>query len=126
MTAARTFADCGRLHIDGQQLEFCALPAIDETAAAFVLLHEGLGCIATWRDFPQQLNTATGAGVFAYSRSGYGGSSACALPRPLDYMQYEAEKVLPLILDAIGVERCVLLGHSLYRLQFSSSKHELV
>ena len=112
MTPLQGTGNCSHLAIDGQRLEFQSLPAIDESVPAFVLLHEGLGCVATWRDFPQRLNTASGACVFAYSRAGYGNSSGCELPRPLDYMQCEGERVLPLVLDAIGVERCVLLGHS--------------
>ncbi|MFT5448141.1 MAG: pimeloyl-ACP methyl ester carboxylesterase [Gammaproteobacteria bacterium] len=112
MTPPQSNGNCSRLAIDGQKLEYRSLPAIDESVPAIVLLHEGLGCVATWRDFPQRLNTASGAGVFAYSRTGYGKSTACELPRPLDYMQREGEHVLPFVLDAIGVDRCVLLGHS--------------
>jgi pimeloyl-ACP methyl ester carboxylesterase len=76
------------------------------------MLHEGLGCIALWRDFPAKLAAATGHGVFAYSRAGYGGSDPVDLPRPLDYMSLEARFSLPTVLDAIGFERGILLGHS--------------
>ena len=75
-------------------------------------MHEGLGCVALWRNFPEALQAATGYGVFAYSRQGYGGSAPCELPRPLDYMQREATTVVPEVLDAMGFERGVLLGHS--------------
>ena len=77
-----------------------------------VMLHEGLGCVALWRDFPQKLAAATGHGVFAYSRAGYGGSERIPLPRPLDYMSREARISLPAVLDAIGFRRGILLGHS--------------
>ena len=77
-----------------------------------VLLHEGLGCLALWRDFPARLAAATGCSVFAYSRAGYGQSDPCALPRPLDYMTDEAVTVLPAVLAAIGGPRHVLFGHS--------------
>jgi pimeloyl-ACP methyl ester carboxylesterase len=77
-----------------------------------VLLHEGLGCVALWRDFPQRLAEATGCGVFAYSRFGYGRSDPAPLPRPMDYMQDEARLVLPRVLDAAGIASCVLIGHS--------------
>src|SRR3954468_5058107 len=83
-----------------------------EDAPTLVLLHEGLGSTALWGDFPERLAAATGAGVFAYSRTGYGASSPAALPRPLDYMHVEAFEVLPNILDAIGFRRGILLGHS--------------
>ena len=56
------------------------------------MLHEGLGCVALWRDFPARLAAATGFGVLAYSRAGYGRSDPVALPRPLDYMTREARE----------------------------------
>ena len=91
----------------------CACLGPDPSAApTLVLLHEGLGCVALWRDFPRALARATGWGVLAYSRAGYGRSAPAALPRPLDYMTREALDVLPRVLDAFGVRRTVLLGHS--------------
>jgi pimeloyl-ACP methyl ester carboxylesterase len=77
-----------------------------------VLLHEGLGSVGLWRDFPARLAAATGAGVFAWSRFGYGRSAPVALPRPLDYMQREAREVLPRVLDTAGIRRALLVGHS--------------
>ena len=77
-----------------------------------VLLHEGLGCIALWRDLPAQLAASTGCGVLAYSRFGYGASSPCTLPRPLDYMRTEATDILPAVLNAAGITRALLIGHS--------------
>ena len=76
-----------------------------------VLLHEGLGSVSLWRDFPVRLAACTGLGVFAWSRRGYGQSSPASLPAPLDYMQREAA-LLPRVLDAAGIKRCVLVGHS--------------
>ena len=76
------------------------------------MLHEGLGCVALWRDFPRKLAAATGWGVFAYSRAGYGQSDPVDLPRPLDYMSQEAMLSLPQVLDTIGLTRGILLGHS--------------
>ena len=86
-------------------------PAPD-AAPTLVLLHEGLGCVALWRDFPEALAAATGCGVFACSRFGYGGSDPASLPRPMSYMHDEALEVLPRVLDAAGVRRAVLVGHS--------------
>lgn len=80
-------------------------------APTLVLLHEGLGCVALWRDFPELLAAATGCGVFAYSRFGYGASDPVTLPRPMHYMHDEAA-LLPRVLDAVGVRRAVLIGHS--------------
>jgi pimeloyl-ACP methyl ester carboxylesterase len=76
------------------------------------MLHEGLGSVGLWGDFPDRLQQATGASVFAYSRAGYGASSPVSLPRPLDYMQREARGVLPKLLDAIGFREGLLVGHS--------------
>jgi len=76
------------------------------------MLHEGLGSVALWRDFPRKVADATGLGVFVYSRQGYGASDRVGLPRPLDFMTREAVGVLPSLLDAIGFQRGVLLGHS--------------
>ncbi len=81
-------------------------------ASTLVLLHEGLGCVALWRDFPEALAEATGCGVFAYSRFGYGGSHPVTLPRPMHYMHDEALDVLPRVLDEAGIRRAVLIGHS--------------
>ena len=77
-----------------------------------VLLHEGLGCVALWRDVPDRLVEATGCGVFAYSRFGYGQSDTTPLPRPMSYMHDEARDVLPRALDAAGIRRAILVGHS--------------
>ncbi|MFX5336385.1 hypothetical protein ABTD37_20490, partial [Acinetobacter baumannii] len=76
-------------------------PAVD-AAPAIVMLHEGLGSVGLWGDLPEKLQAATGCGVFAYSRAGYGASSPVTLPRPIDYMHIEATDVLPKLLDAIG------------------------
>ena len=67
------------------------------------------GCGAIFRT---SLQAATGAGVFVYSRAGYGASTPVKLPRPLDYMHIEALDVLPKLLDQIGFRRGLLLGHS--------------
>lgn len=77
-----------------------------------VLLHEGLGSVALWRDVPARLAAATGWGVFAYSRFGYGYSDTTSLPRPTTYMHHEAQAVLPEVLRAAGITRPVLIGHS--------------
>jgi pimeloyl-ACP methyl ester carboxylesterase len=83
-----------------------------EAAPTLVLLHEGLGCVRLWRDFPAKLQAETGCGVLAYSRFGYGHSDPIVLPRPMTYMHDEAIKILPDVLDKAGVQRAVLVGHS--------------
>ncbi len=101
-----------RIRAGGTELEALCLGPAPAEAATLVLLHEGLGCVALWRDFPARLARATGCGVFAYSRQGYGQSDPCPLPRPLDYMTDEAVRVLPEVLDGIGLRRGILVGHS--------------
>jgi pimeloyl-ACP methyl ester carboxylesterase len=102
----------GFLAVDGAQLEYRLIGAQPSDAPCIVLLHEGLGSVGLWGDFPDRLQAATGASVFAYSRAGYGGSSPVSLPRPLDYMQREAADVLPQLLDIIGFREGLLVGHS--------------
>src|SRR5689334_4846852 len=105
-------APSGFLHIDGADLEYRFIGPAPADGPTIVMLHEGLGSAALWGDFPDKLQEATGAGVFVYSRAGYGASSPTTLPRPLDYMHREALDVLPKLLDAIGFRRGILVGHS--------------
>jgi pimeloyl-ACP methyl ester carboxylesterase len=102
----------GEIIAHGMRLEAVAYGPPPDQAPTIVMLHEGLGCVALWRDFPANLAAATGCGVFAYSRGGYGGSDPVALPRPLDYMSREARFSMPAVLEAIGLTRGILLGHS--------------
>jgi pimeloyl-ACP methyl ester carboxylesterase len=76
------------------------------------MLHEGLGSISHWKDFPYQLAKETGAGVFVYSRYGHGASDALEGPRSVSYMHHEAQVVLPDVLRQAGIRRPILLGHS--------------
>ena len=84
----------------------------DRAAPTLVLLHEGLGCVAMWRDFPALLHRRTGLSVFAYTRAGYGQSDRARLPRDIDYMHVEGREVVGAVLDAAGIEDAVLVGHS--------------
>jgi pimeloyl-ACP methyl ester carboxylesterase len=83
-----------------------------QEAPTLVLLHEGLGCVALWKEFPQALAERTGCGVLVYSRPGYGNSDALPLPRAVTYMHEEATTILPAVLDAAGIKKCILVGHS--------------
>ena len=74
-----------------------------------VFLHEGLGSIPQWRDFPAALCEATGLPGLIYERWGFGGSEALVLPRPKDYLAREAEDALPEVLAACGVTHPVLI-----------------
>jgi pimeloyl-ACP methyl ester carboxylesterase len=107
-----TLFPTGFLTIGASELEYRWIGPAPESAPTIVMLHEGLGSAGLWGDFPDKLQAATGAGVFAYSRAGYGASTPAKLPRPIDYMQIEARDVLPKLLDTIGFRRGLLVGHS--------------
>jgi pimeloyl-ACP methyl ester carboxylesterase len=111
-SATKTLSDEGFLDIGAIRLEYRMIGPRPHEAPALVMLHEGLGCVGMWNAFPQKLAEATGAGVFVYSRAGYGKSSPAALPRPVHFMEDEAHEVLPRVLDAIGFRRGLLVGHS--------------
>jgi pimeloyl-ACP methyl ester carboxylesterase len=104
--------DQGLLDLPPLRLEYRMVGPRPDTAPTLVLLHQGLGAATMWGDFPEKLAAATGVGVFAYSRQGYGHSSPALLPRALDFMHREAREVLPRVLDAIGFRQGLLVGHS--------------
>jgi pimeloyl-ACP methyl ester carboxylesterase len=105
-------ADQGFLQLGQTRLEYRMIGPRPDAAPTLVLLHEGLGSADIWGGFAQELGAATGTGVFAYSRAGYGQSSCSQLPRPVSFMHDEARDVLPLVLDAMGFRRGLLVGHS--------------
>jgi pimeloyl-ACP methyl ester carboxylesterase len=98
--------------VEGLQLEYRDLPAVAEQRSTLLLLHEGLGCVAMWRDFPDKLAAATGRRVIVWSRAGYGGSQPDPRARTPDYLRREAEEALPALLVALNIERPILIGHS--------------
>ncbi len=102
----------GHIQVGEALIEYRHVGRAPGDAPTLVLLHEGLGCVSLWKDFPERLSEATGHGVFVYSRTGYGKSSPCTLPRPLTYMHTEGQEVLPALLDVIGFRDGILVGHS--------------
>ena len=98
--------------VDGVRLECRRLGTRSQPGPTLVFLHDGLGCVDIWRDFPGRLTERTGLPGFAYSRAGYGRSDPIALPRPLEYLNIEALQVLPAVLDAAEIDRAILIGHS--------------
>ncbi|MGO9930841.1 MAG: alpha/beta fold hydrolase [Steroidobacteraceae bacterium] len=101
-----------QLIIDGRRIEYGFVDQVSSNGLDLVMLHEGLGSLSMWRDFPAQLAGATGCRTLVYSRLGYGGSSALDEPRRVDYMHEEARVWLPAILERLGIRRPVLFGHS--------------
>ncbi len=101
----------GALHINGQALEARWIEGADQKPV-ILMLHEGLGSVSLWRDFPDQVAASTGAPVLVWSRAGYGKSTPAQLPRPLTYMHDEAMYSLPAVVQQFEGRRHVLLGHS--------------
>lgn len=106
------------MQIGAARLEVQRLPGVSgNSLAPIIFMHEGLGSVSMWRDWPAQVCADTGRAGVVYSRRGYGRSEA--IPdvrgsnrlRP-DYMHREALEVLPKLLDELAIERPVLLGHS--------------
>lgn len=100
------------LEAGGHRLEYEWVGPGPGEAPTIVFLHEGLGSVAMWRDFPARVAEATGCGALVYSRWGYGTSDPVTLPRPVRYMHDEGLQVLPEVLAAAGVQDAILLGHS--------------
>jgi len=97
--------------VDGKRLETVRWDG-DPARPAIVMLHEGLGSVSLWRDFPQRMCERTGCTIVAYSRYGYGRSDVLREQREPDYMQHEGEVVLPALLAQLEIERPILFGHS--------------
>lgn len=87
-------------------------PAVETAAAPIVLLHDSLGCVELWREFPAALCEATGRRVLAYDRLGFGRSAARDDKLALDFIADEARSFLPAVLKQFGIERFVVFGHS--------------
>jgi pimeloyl-ACP methyl ester carboxylesterase len=100
-----------QVELDGRVLEVIDRPG-DAALPPAVLLHEGLGSVRLWKDFPAALGEATGARVVAFSRFGHGASDPPPHPRTPAFMHEEAREVLPALLDALAIEEPVLVGHS--------------
>ena len=96
----------------GHRLEYEWFGDMGSARECVVMLHEGLGSLSLWQDFPKRLALSTGRGVLAYSRYGYGRSDPIKGPRTVDFMHTEALTILPQLLDALGIREPVLLGHS--------------
>jgi pimeloyl-ACP methyl ester carboxylesterase len=97
--------------VDGKRLETLSYRS-DGDRHTIVMLHEGLGSVSMWKDFPEQLARATGCGVVAYSRYGHGKSERLREKRLTEFMHHEGTVVLPGLLAGLEIERPILLGHS--------------
>lgn len=94
----------------GRSLEYAWIQGAEPT---LVFLHEGLGSIRRWRDFPQRVASATGRRVLVYDRYGCGDSEPVAEAKAgVRYLHREALRALPELLNALKIENPVLVGHS--------------
>lgn len=100
-----------RFAVGGKSLEvlLCEPPSARHT---IVLLHEALGSVSYWKDFPDNLASATGCNVLAYSRAGHGDSEGPLEPRSPEYYRNQVEVILPALLDRFHVQSPILYGHS--------------
>jgi pimeloyl-ACP methyl ester carboxylesterase len=121
------------LAVDGHRLELLWIEPRIAPAPPIVMLHEGLGSIALWKDFPQRLAERTGCGVLVYSRYGHGNSDRLLEKRPVSFMHHEAQVVLPELLETLGIQRPILFGHSdggsialLYAAMYAESPRALI
>jgi len=98
-------------YINGRPLEHRVIGSLSSKKPVILFLHEGLGCITMWRDFPDRLSNATGLSALVYSRFGYGKSDTIPLPRPVSFMHDEAE-VLNALRSHFQIDDCFVVGHS--------------
>jgi pimeloyl-ACP methyl ester carboxylesterase len=101
-----------QLEVLGHDLEYRWIGPPPGDAPSIVFLHEGLGCVGMWRDFPDRMASATGCGALVYSRMGYGASNPVRGLRSVRYMHDEALEVLPAVLEHFKLEKVVSFGHS--------------
>jgi len=107
-----TVTDRASLPIDGRRLEARWIGSPTRGAATLVFLHEGLGSVGLWKDFPDRLADRVGLPALIYSRFGYGSSDRASLPWPVTFLDDEASAVLPRVLYAAGIDDAILVGHS--------------
>jgi pimeloyl-ACP methyl ester carboxylesterase len=101
-----------QLTVLGRQIEVRLIPGMATGCPPLVFLHEGLGSVSMWRNFPDTVARRVGAPALVYSRFGYGQSDGLQKPRTPSFMHDEALEVLPALLAALKIEAPILIGHS--------------
>ena len=100
------------LKVGRHRIEYERITVARDDRPTLVLLHEGLGSMAMWRDFPGRLAHATGCNAVVYSRYGYGKSDPLGEDRGVRYMHDEALVALPALIDKLAIPWPILVGHS--------------
>jgi pimeloyl-ACP methyl ester carboxylesterase len=96
----------------GRSLEVQRISGRGPHLPELVFLHEGLGSVSHWKDFPARVAATTGCGVTVYSRYGSGNSDVLTEPRAVTYMHEEGLRVLPELLAQLHIDKPILIGHS--------------
>ena len=96
----------------GQHLEYRWIGPRRSDMPTIVFLHEGLGCVGMWRDFPDRVARETGCSALVYSRRGYGTSDPVHGPQSTRFMHDEALEVLPAVVRCFELDDVILFGHS--------------
>lgn len=104
--------DVDRIAVAGVQLEYAWFGPPPTAAPTLVFLHEGLGSLGLWGDFPEAVCRLTGCGGLVYSRRGHGNSGPLSQPHDVRFMHDEARVVLPQVLEAFRISDLILVGHS--------------
>lgn len=100
-----------QIDVHGQKL-FIQYEYVQDKKDTLVFLHDSLGCIQLWRDFPKQLAEVTGCNILIYDRLGYGKSEAMlSAERDLNYLELEAD-ILNSLLEILNINNAILFGHS--------------
>ena len=110
--AARNEKNIFHVTLQGRSLEVERIAGISPQAPELVFLHEGLGSISHWKDFPARVASTTGCPVTVYSRYGNGNSDLLTEPRPVTYMHDEGLRALPDLFAQLHIENPILVGHS--------------
>ena len=109
---ASTDSSAHRATLNGRSLEYQCISGGALNAPTLVFLHEGLGSITLWKDFPRRLAIASGCDALVYSRYGNGFSDILTEARRPDYMHREALETLPALLNHLSIRTFILVGHS--------------
>jgi len=110
--AARNQSGTFHVTVQGRSLEVQRIPGVNPQAPELVFLHEGLGSVSHWKDFPERVAATTGCSVTLYSRYGSGNSELLTEARTVTYMHDEALRTLPDLLAQLRIENPILVGHS--------------